>query len=307
MVTDCADLPAGATTSDCSRTTFSIIVPVYRQWDLVPGLLGALDAQAPVSGGFEVILVDNAPGDGGLRAPELPPFARVIPCARPGSYAARNLGAAAARGRWLVFTDADCLPEPGWLAGFAAEITGEMGAAGTTLLAGPVRLVGAAEPNPCEIYDIVRGIPQARYVARGYAATANLALPRAIFEALGGFDPARFSGGDAEFCRRAGRAGHAPRLVPGAVTAHPARADWAALGDKARRIKGGQITAGPLPRRAAWALRTLCPPVGDLRAYLGATEFPPRWRRTAAAMRLRLWGVELAETLRLLAGGAPRR
>lgn len=194
MAADCAD----------PSPLFSIIVPVYRQWELVPDLLGALGAQAPVRGGFEAILVDNDPGadPGAAAPPALAPFARIMPCARPGSYAARNLGAGAARGRWLVFTDADCLPEPGWLAAFAGEIA--IGEAG--LLAGPVRLRGATPPNACEIYDIVRGIPQARYVARGYAATANLAVPRPVFESLGGFDPARFSGGDAEFCRRAGRA-----------------------------------------------------------------------------------------------------
>jgi len=49
------------------------------------------------------------------------------------------------------------------------------------------------------------------------------------------------------------------RLVPEAGVAHPARADWAALASKARRIKGGQIAAGPLPRRIARGLRTLSP------------------------------------------------
>ncbi|HVL21625.1 MAG TPA: hypothetical protein VM422_11700, partial [Amaricoccus sp.] len=175
------------------------------------------------------------------------------------------------------------------------------------LLAGPVELFPAsAAPNPCEIYDMIRGIPQARYVARGYAATANLAVPRAVFEALGGFASARFSGGDAEFCRRAGAAGHPLRLVPGAVTRHPTRADWAELAAKARRIKGGQIRSGPLPRRIAWGLRTLLPPVRDTRAYLAA-EAPRRWRWIAVGLRVRLWGVELAEMFRLLAGGSPGR
>ena len=156
------------------------------------------------------------------------------------------------------------------------------------------------------LYDLVRGIPQARYVARGYAATANLAVPAATFRALGGFDPTRRSGGDAEFCRRAGRAGHPLRLVAAAVVAHPCRADWASLATKARRIKGGQIAAGPRVRRLAWTLRTLCPPLSDTRTYLAAPH-PWAHRRAAVAIRFRLWGVELAETARLLAGGEPER
>lgn len=285
----------------------SVIVPVYRQWDLLPRLLADLAAQEAAPGfevpAFEVIIVDNEPEAGAKPVAAPAGLAlRILPCAAPGSYAARNLGAAAARGALLVFTDADCQPPPGWLAALATGAAAHPGA----LLAGPVAVTAGPDPNPCEIYDMIRGIPQARYVARGYAATANLAAPRAVFEAAGGFDPRRFSGGDADFCRRAGALGHPLRLVPGAVTHHPARADWAELAEKARRIKGGQIAAGPWRRRLAWALRTLCPPVRDTRAYLAA-EAPWRRRRIAVALRLRLWGVELAELLRLVAGGAPGR
>ena len=77
-------------------------------------------------------------------------------------------------------------------------------------------------PTACARYELVRGIPQARYVARGYAATANLAVPADLFRRLGGFDAARRSGGDAGFFRRAGRAGHPVTLVPDAVVPTPA-------------------------------------------------------------------------------------
>lgn len=311
-----AEAPA---VSVAGSVAVSVIVPVYRQWEMLPLLLADLAAQEGAPS-FEVIVVDNDPGTPGPRpgAPDIAArfashseiraetraetrFAlRHIGCATPGSYAARNAGAAVARGGIFVFTDADCRPLPSWLAALTAAA--EPGA----LLAGPVEVVGGASPNPCEIYDMIRGIPQARYVARGYAATANLAVPAAVFAALGGFDPRRFSGGDAEFCRRAGAAGHPLRLVGAAVTRHPARADWGELEAKARRIKGGQIRGGPLPRRIAWTLRTPLPPLRDTRAYLRA-EAPWRWRRTAVALRFRLWRVEVAEMLRLLAGGTPVR
>ncbi|HVH04090.1 MAG TPA: glycosyltransferase, partial [Amaricoccus sp.] len=245
----------------------SVIVPVHRQWDLVPELLAALAAQTLDPAAFELILVNNdAPAPPPL---SLPAEIRVVDAPVPGAYAARNEGAAAARGVWLVFTDADCRPEPGWLAALAAA-TDAAGAAALPLLAGPVRMLPPAAPSPWATYDLVRGIPQAAYVARGYAATANLAVPRAVFAALGGFDARRRSGGDADLCRRAGRAGHPLALVEAAVVAHPCRADWALLATKARRIKGGQIAAGPLPRRVAWTLRTLAPPLADSRAYLAA-------------------------------------
>jgi glycosyltransferase involved in cell wall biosynthesis len=275
------------------------VVPVYRQWHLVPDLLAALHAQRFDPALFEILLVNN---DEGL-PPDLPAGPRVLGCPQPGAYAARNVGAVAAKGRWLVFTDADCQPEPDWLPALAKAT--EAGA--TDLLAGPIRVTSAAAcPNACEIYEMVRGIPQARYVAHGYAATANLAVPAAVFRALGGFEPGRFSGGDAVFCRRARQAGHPLRLVSGAIVAHPARRDWSALAAKARRIKGGQIAIGPFRRRLAWTLRSLVPPLRESTLFLAARR-PVSQRLIAVALRFRLWGVELVETARLLTGKPPER
>lgn len=282
----------------------SVVVPVHGQWDLVPGLLAALAVQTLPKDRFEVVIADN--GGEGERPSPLSGNARLVPAPGPGSYAARNAGVAAARapgeGGLLVFTDVDCLPDPGWLAAFAIAAAAAPG----ELLAGPVRMAAPADPNAFALYDLIRGIPQARYIARGYAATANLAVPAEIFVALGGFDPARRSGGDAAFCRRAGAAGHPLRLVPRAAVSHPCRSDWASLATKARRIKGGQLAAGPMVRRLAWSLRTLLPPVTDTRAFLAA-PYPWRHRLAAVIVRFCLWGVELAEAVRLALGGRPER
>ena len=233
------DLAAGT-------TAISVVVPVYRQWGLARQLLAALAAQSLPAADFEVLLVDNDPDAGPPPLPP-PPNGRILPCAAKGSYAARNVGVAAARGELIVFTDADCRPHPDWLAAFAeaAEAPG----AEATILAGPVRFEASALPNRYEAYEMLRGIPQERYVRLGYAATANLAVPAAVFARVGGFDATRFSGGDAEFCRRATGRGYRVRLVPEAVVTHPARADWAALATKARRVKGGQIASGSAASR----------------------------------------------------------
>ena len=278
----------------------SIVVPVYRQWDYVAALTDALTRQDLAEHGAEVIFVDDEPG--APREVSLPERARIVPGPGRGAYAARNAGVEAARGRLLVFTDADCRPRPGWLAALVEAAGARPGA----LIAGPVEVQGGAVPNRWEIFDIVRGIPQARYVAHGYAATANLAVPANVFHATGGFDGARRSGGDAEFCRRAGRRGYTLHLVPAAVTDHAARDSWGELAGKARRVKGGQIASGTARRRATWIVRTLTPPVREIVHYM-LSAHPPRFKRVAAGVRLRLWGVELGETARLLGGGTPRR
>ena len=280
---------------------FSVIVPVYRHWPLVPGLLAALAAQTVGPAAFEILIVDNDPG-GDRPEITLPDNARLVAHAAPGAYGARNAAAARARGRLLVFTDADCLPVPGWLAAFAADV--EAGAAEAEVLrAGPIRMVAGAPPTSCELFEALRGIPQERYARLGYAATANLAVPAAVFRRLGGFDATRFSGGDAEFCRRAGLP---VRLVPEAVVAHPCRADWAELSRKIRRVKGGQIAAGAARRRIVWTLRTLTPPLRALARFARA-EAPAAHRARAIGVLFALWGVELAETARLLLGGRPER
>lgn len=283
----------------------SVIVPVYRDWDRVPALLAALAAQRCRD--FELVLVDNdpAPPD-----PDLPDHGsghesghgltlRIIPCATPGSYAARNAGIAAARGGLLAFTDADCRPDPDWLEALATAHAADPG----VILAGPIRLEPGPDPDAWEIFDTVRGMPQAVFVRHGYAATANLAVAAGVMAGLGGFDPARLSGGDAEFCRRAGGRGVGLRLIPGAVVGHPARTGRAAVVTKARRIKGGQLAAGPVRRRAFWTLRSLAPPMREMAGYLlgqEARRWPWAWRLTACRVRLALWGVELAELVRLM-------
>lgn len=284
---------------------WSVVVPVYEQWHMVTQLLSALAEQRHPLDQVEVILVDN----GSTKRPQLallPPYVTILECATPGSYAARNTGAKSARGRWLLFTDADCRPDPGWLTAIVAEVgrlDGKM-----SLLAGPVEVrSGAPSPNIFEIYDMVRGIPQARYVRRGYAATANLAVPTALFHQMGGFDGQRLSGGDAEFCRRAGAEGAQLRFLPAAIVHHPARKSWTELATKARRVKGGQLVSGTRKRRLAWSLATLAPPWRESFHLLTCSRSSFRDRIIAVCIQHALWSVQILELIRLAFGARPER
>ncbi|MBP8930742.1 MAG: glycosyltransferase [Paracoccus sp.] len=279
----------------------SVIVPVFRQWDMVRDLIAALGAQQPaLPATVEVILVNNgdAAEASGLTLPE---GFRLLHCDRPGSYAARNAGAAAASGVLLLFTDADCRPDPGWL---AAHLAG-FAAGGERLLAGPVRMECGPRPTLWARYDRLRGIPQAAYVARGYAATANLAVPRTIFRQLGGFSTTHMSGGDAEFCHRARAAGYGIDLLENAVVAHPCRESGAETIRKSRRVKGGQLPQGRAAR-LAWLGRSALPPIltsgSVLRRPFGLGD-----RLAALLVVWLLWAVDLAEALRLVLGGRPER
>ena len=277
----------------------TVVVPVHNDWDIVPSLLSCLRCQTLPASLFEMLFVDNG-SDHIPETIEMPPNARLLTCDTPGSYAARNRSLQDARGRILAFTDADCRPEATWLERGLEAFRNP--ADRYLIVAGGVRMVAEHPdtPNPYELYDIALGIPQERYVTLGYAVTANLFVHRQVFELAGAFDCTRFSGGDAEFCRRAVRNGAELTYREAAMVEHPARKTWVALVGKARRVKGGQITAGPKSWRLHWTIRTCLPPV---RAWYRATRNPRLG--TGAKLKVcliqgRLWLAELDETARLL-------
>lgn len=275
---------------------YSVIVPVYEHWHLIPHLLCCLAVQTLEQKKFEVLLVDN--GSQHFAPPRiLPPNVRVFRCETPGSYAARNHAMAQAKGEWLIFTDADCLPQKGWLEALTQKMDSEKWH--QAIFAGAIHMrVSSAKPNIYEMYDLVKGIPQAWYVSRGYAVTANLAVPTELARRLGGFDASRFSGGDAEFARRAVAAGSTLHYVEDAIVEHPVRSDWQALTTKARRIKGAQLTTGTKMQRATWLFRTYTPPLVAFYRFL-TTQQPLRYRLAAVLMQMGLWGVEMREALYL--------
>ncbi len=132
-------------------------------------------------------------------------------------------------------------------------------------------------------------------------------MPVSVFWALGGFDERRFSGGDVELSRHAVASGCRLTYVPEALVEHAARNTWRGVATKARRLKGGQLKAGSARRRALWWVRTFAPPVLEWRRYLARTDRPLRERLLASLVQGGLWGVEMAEAVRLLFGGVPER
>ena len=284
----------------------SVIVPVFNDWRLLPDLFACLQKQTIGASGFELILVDNG-SDWYPDESTDPVFAKRVYCATPGSYAARNAGIAQARGDIFAFTDADCRPEPEWLLEGVRCVYGPGQA--RAIVAGAVVMTSRDPEHPAryELYDLVMGIPQERYVKRGYGVTANLFVPREVCERLGGFDERRFSGGDAEFCRRAGRIDTPVLYCGAAVVGHPARRTMDELVRKVRRVKGGQITAGPLGRRMLYAVYTFVPPLRVWKEAFSASGFSVAERLTVCAVQLRLWAAEIAELFRRLLGHPPER
>jgi glycosyltransferase involved in cell wall biosynthesis len=212
-----------------------VIVPVRNGGATLGACLDGLRAQLEPALRVEVIVVDNGSTDGtAALARRHPIAATVVTERRPGSYAARNAGGAAAAGDVLAFTDADCVPEAGWLrAGLAALRDAD-------LVGGRVVPVLRRQPTVWERFDAGHHVDQRKYVEElGFAATANLLVRRCVYESVGGFDAVMTSGGDRAFCVRATAAGFRLAYAPGAAVRHGTRRTAAATWRLHRRLGAG--------------------------------------------------------------------
>jgi GT2 family glycosyltransferase len=253
--------------------------------------------------------------DNGTRPPvrvsrHFPFEVRVVREPAPGSYAARNRGLEVAQGDVLAFTDVDCLPRADWL---SAAVQRVRSAGRPVMVAGGLN-VTCSEARTASIYEwhsVVNDLDQARYFATyHFAATANMITTRAVFDQVGDFDPALYSGGDFEWGRRVWSSGILQVYAPEVVVRHPARADWRSLAAKGRRTIGGHYT---LKRRAGFPVTAMVGMVFRMGwASIRRTALDPRL--PSLACRLKVMGldawlrvIQLGEVARLRWGGQPRR
>ncbi len=171
----------------------SVVIPSMNKVDLLARTLAALQEQDPGrEGPWEVVVVNDGSTDGtadflaGQQGWTVPELQVVSPPQNVGRARARNLGAQAARGRFLLFLDDDIIAPPGLVAAHLDVLENHPNC-GT---------IGYAVTDPA----LVDG-PHLRYLdTRGAArlgsgpapgrffVTQNAAVPREVFLGIGGFD-----------------------------------------------------------------------------------------------------------------------
>jgi GT2 family glycosyltransferase len=177
---------------------WSVIVPTRGRPEQLRRCLESLAQVEWPSDGFEVLVVDDG---GGLTEDSVHaagPNARLIRQKHAGPATARNRGAHEAANERLAFVDDDCTVAPGWLAGFAHALDEHPGAAagGRVVNGLPDNLFSTATET---MIAYMYAASNQRFVTSN-----NLAVPRAHFLELGGFD-ARFplaAAEDRDFCLR---------------------------------------------------------------------------------------------------------
>jgi GT2 family glycosyltransferase len=220
-----------------SAPALSVIIPTYRRREALRQVLEACARQSLPAGQFEVIVSvdDETPTCGHDEAHY--PYALHVTCGpHGGPAAARNRGAALARGDVLLFLDDDIVPAGDCLAHHLRV----QGRAHDHAGLGWVRLAPGPR-TPWEGYLTRRYDEHFAKLRRpGYrpafwdCLSGSLSLPRGLFERSGGFDPAFTRHEDVELGYRLDRLGACFEFVPGAVAEHCFRRSVAAGLEDAR-------------------------------------------------------------------------
>jgi glycosyltransferase involved in cell wall biosynthesis len=200
----------------------SVVVPTRDRPRQLRACISALARLEPLDGGLEVIIAN----DGGTPPTEALEEGRglelsVVESAGRGPAAARNVGAARARGSLVAFTDDDCAPEPVWAVALLRRHLAQPDA----LIGGPT--MNALPGNPYSraaqaIADAALAHHNADPGTPRLLPSSNVAAPAALFQEIGGFDErvAKAGGEDFELCNRWGGRGWSLAWEPEATVLH---------------------------------------------------------------------------------------
>lgn len=172
----------------------TVVIPTHGKRILLERTLAALLAQDLAPARWNAVVVDDAsPDDTGAWLREQAHrwggrLRTVSPARNVGRARARNLGAAEADGRWILFLDDDIVAPPSLLSAHL-DLLGGGGEVGTI---GVVQTEPDLVDAPHFHYIDSRGVAKVGgdRVPPKYLVTQNTAVPREAFLAAGGFDEA---------------------------------------------------------------------------------------------------------------------
>jgi GT2 family glycosyltransferase len=186
---------------------FSVIIPTYNRASLLAGALATVFAQRFKD--FEVIVADDGSTDG--TAEVLRGYGDRVQMVRQdnrGPGAARNLGAAAAKGQYLAFLDSDDLWFPWTLDVYASVV---MGTPPPAFVTGKPAIFHDAAELATQVETPIQALPFADYYASGeewrWYSASSFVIRADAFRQVGGFAPVWINGEDADLAMRLGTRG----------------------------------------------------------------------------------------------------
>jgi GT2 family glycosyltransferase len=195
----------------------SVVVCAYNAERTMEACLASLEGLDYPD--VEVIVVNDGSKDRTLEIAERFSYCRIISQENRGLSVARNVGAEAATGEIVAYTDSDCVADPDWLTYLVAKMeAGSLAACGGPNFPPPEdSLVPAAVAvSPGGPTHVLISDEVAEHIAG-----CNMAFRRDALLALGGFDPQyRAAGDDVDICWRFQDAGHTIGFSPAAIVWH---------------------------------------------------------------------------------------
>jgi GT2 family glycosyltransferase len=182
-------------------------------------------------------------------------------------------------------------------------------------LGGRIDIAPSPAPTVADVYEAAFAFPQEKYVAAGWAPTANMGTWARVLKAAGPFDDAHYSGGDKDWGLRAQAAGFGIGYAAQAGVTHPPRT-VAEILRKRRRIAGAMLNRqiaerGRLRLIAGWVFKTLkrlLPPTRQIGQLARVEGFPvPLKIRTYLFIWWMRLDIEIARGRVLLFGAEPER
>lgn len=173
----------------------SVVIALFNAAEHIEAQLRALTRQR-TSVAWELILADNGSTDGTLElvhrlAPMIPAPLRVIDAsARRGTAFARNTGAHAAAGEWLLFTDQDDVVGDAWIEEMVSALRLNPFVGGRR----EFRLLNTDEVASWRRWTADTELPLMG--DRPYAIGCNFGCRASAFTASGGFNEAFLGGGE---------------------------------------------------------------------------------------------------------------
>jgi len=220
----------------------SVVIPVYNSEKFLDYLLNSLMKQSLNTEVYEIIFIDNNSNDNSARI--LRNYINInnnckyyMFNKKQGSYASRNFGISLARGDVLAFTDADCILEEKWLKNIWEFYNVKENE--NVIIAGNIEIIIENTNNLWEQYDKIVSLNNKKYVKNKSAATANLIVPKKIFQNVGKFKEL-FSGGDTEWTKRASEKGYNLKFMSNIKVYHPSRKNFVEVKNKIFRIGFGR-------------------------------------------------------------------
>lgn len=230
--------------------TLAVVVCSRDRPDRLRDCLPALIAQ----GADEMLIVDSASIGRTTQTVAKEHGLRCLRVDEPGLARARNAAITATTADVVAFTDDDCTPHHDWASAIRARFV-RSAAKGERVgfVAGRVVASGAGQPVSVLLGAVPRryaGGDDASYIGHG----ANLAVARACWEELGGFDELLGVGAtlrsaeDTDLMWRALRQGWVGHFDPDAVVSHT---QWRGRSGALRASYGYGVGAGALRSKVA--------------------------------------------------------